>query len=142
MATEYDVVVLGAGPGGYVAAIRGAQLGLKTAVVEKQWWGGVCLNVGCIPSKALLRNAELAHIVQHRMKEFGFNGGEGVDVDYKVAFKRSRQASNRLVKGVGFLMKKNEIDTYDGWGTIQDKNTVSVELNDGETATLLSLIHI
>lgn len=136
MAQNYDVVVLGAGPGGYVAAIRSAQLGLKTAIVEKQWWGGVCLNVGCIPSKALLRNAELAHIVQHRMKEFGFNGGQGVDVDYAAAFKRSRQVSNRLVKGVGFLMKKNGVDTYEGWGTIQDKSTVTVDLGDGKTETL------
>jgi dihydrolipoamide dehydrogenase len=136
MANEYDVVVLGGGPGGYVAAIRSAQLGLKTAVIEKQWWGGVCLNVGCIPSKALLRNAELAHIVQHRMKDFGFNNGEGVSVDYSVAFKRSRQVSDRLVKGVGFLMKKNKIDTYDGWGTIQNKSTVSVALNDGGSETL------
>jgi len=136
MVNEYDVLVLGAGPGGYVAAIRSAQLGLKTAIVEKEWWGGVCLNVGCIPSKALLRNAELAHIVQHRMKEFGFNGGEGVTVDYSVAFKRSRQASSRLVKGVGFLLKKYKVDTYEGWGTIQDKSTVSVELSKGGTETL------
>jgi dihydrolipoamide dehydrogenase len=136
MANEYDVLILGAGPAGYVAAIRSAQLGMKTAIIEKKWWGGVCLNVGCIPSKALLRNAELAHIVQHRMKEFGFNDGEGVAVDYSVAYTRSRKASDRLVKGVGFLMKKNKVDTYDGWGTIQDKNTVSVELNDGETETL------
>lgn len=136
MAKEYDVVVLGAGPGGYVAAIRCAQLGLKTAIVEKQWWGGVCLNVGCIPSKALLRNAELAHIVQHRMKDFGFSAEGGVTVDYSVAFQRSRQASERLVKGVGFLMKKNKIDTYDGWGTIQDKSTVKVDLNSGESETL------
>ncbi|MCL4238686.1 MAG: dihydrolipoyl dehydrogenase [Anaerolineae bacterium] len=136
MANEYDVLVLGAGPGGYVAAIRSAQLGLKTAIVEKEWWGGVCLNVGCIPSKALLRNAELAHIVQHRMKEFGFNGGAGVTVDYGVAFKRSRQASSRLVKGVGFLLKKYKVDTYEGWGTIQDQSTVSVELGAGGTETL------
>ena len=136
MAKEYDVLVLGAGPGGYVAAIRSAQLGLKTAIVEKQWWGGVCLNVGCIPSKALLRNAELAHIVQHRMKEFGFNSGEGVSVDYGVAFKRSRQTSDRLVKGVKSLMRKNTIDTYEGWGTIQDAATVSVELADGSRETL------
>lgn len=136
MTKTYDVVVLGAGPGGYVAAIRSAQLGLKTAIIEKQWWGGVCLNVGCIPSKALLRNAELAHIVQHRMKEFGFNGGQGVSVDYSVAFKRSRQVAGRLVKGVGFLMKKNSIDTYEGWGTIQDASTVTVALNDGSTETL------
>jgi dihydrolipoamide dehydrogenase len=136
MAKEYDVLVLGAGPGGYVAAIRSAQLGLKTAIIEKEWWGGVCLNVGCIPSKALLRNAELAHIVQHRMKEFGFNGGQGVSVDYGVAFDRSRKASDRLVKGVGFLMKKNKIDTYDGWGTIRDQATVDVALNAGNTETL------
>jgi len=136
MAKEYDVLVLGAGPGGYVAAIRSAQLGLKTAIIEKEWWGGVCLNVGCIPSKALLRNAELAHIVQHRMKEFGFNGGQGVSVDYRVAFDRSRKASDRLVKGVGFLMKKNKLDTYEGWGTIQDAATVSVELGAGGSETL------
>lgn len=136
MAKEYDVVVLGAGPGGYVAAIRSAQLGLKTAIVEKEWWGGVCLNVGCIPSKALLRNAELAHIVQHRMKDFGFNGGQGVEVDYTVAYRRSRRVSDRLVKGVGFLMRKNKIDTYEGWGTIQDKGTVTVELAEGESETL------
>jgi dihydrolipoamide dehydrogenase len=136
MAKEYDVLVLGAGPGGYVAAIRSAQLGLKTAIVEKEWWGGVCLNVGCIPSKALLRNAELAHIVQHRMKEFGFNGGQGVSVDYRVAFNRSRKVSDRLVKGVGFLMKKNQVDTYEGWGTIQDQSTVGVELNAGDSETL------
>jgi len=136
MAKEYDVVVLGAGPGGYVAAIRCAQLGLKTAIVEKQWWGGVCLNVGCIPSKALLRNAELAHIVQHRMADFGFSAEGGVTVDYRVAFKRSRQVSDRLVKGVGFLMRKNKIDQYDGWGTIQDQATLNVELNAGGTETL------
>ncbi len=136
MAKEYDVLVLGAGPGGYVAAIRSAQLGLKTAIVEKEWWGGVCLNVGCIPSKALLRNAELAHIVQHRMKDFGFNGGQGVSVDYRVAFDRSRKVSDRLVKGVGFLMKKHKIDTYDGWGTIQDQSKVNVALNAGGAETL------
>ena len=136
MAKEYDVIVLGAGPGGYVAAVRCAQLGLKTAIVEKQWWGGVCLNVGCIPSKALLRNAELAHIVQHRMKDFGFSVDGEVRLDYSVAFKRSRQVSSRLVKGVGFLMKKNKVDTYDGWGTIQDPGTLSVELNAGGSETL------
>src|SRR6185436_5978509 len=114
MAKEYDVVVLGAGPGGYTAAIRAAQLGLKTAVVEKEYWGGVCLNVGCIPSKALLKNAELAHTLHHRGKEFGFSF-DNLKMDYEVAFKRSRQVSDRLVKGVGFLMKKNKIDTFNGW---------------------------
>src|SRR5260370_29391401 len=107
MAKDYDVVILGAGPGGYVCAIRAAQLGLKTAIVEKQWWGGVCLNVGCIPSKALLRNAELAHIVKHRAKDFGFKFSGEVELDYGVAFKRSRDASARLVRGVQSLMKKN-----------------------------------
>ena len=136
MAQEYDVVVLGAGPGGYVAAIRSAQLGLKTAIVEKQWWGGVCLNVGCIPSKALLRNAELAHIVKDRAKEFGFIYDGEMKVDYKVAHKRSRKVANGRVKGVQFLMRKNKIDTYEGWGTIKNKSTIEVELNDGGTETL------
>jgi dihydrolipoamide dehydrogenase len=99
--SEYDVVVIGAGPGGYVAAIRSAQLGLKTAIVDKQWLGGVCLNVGCIPSKALLRNAEIAHILRERGKEFGFTF-ENLELDYSVAVKRSRKASERLTKGVGF----------------------------------------
>jgi dihydrolipoamide dehydrogenase len=136
MAQSYDVVVLGAGPGGYVAAIRASQLGLKTAVVEKQWWGGVCLNVGCIPSKALLRNAELAHIVRDRAKEFGLIYEGEVKADYAVAFKRSRRVADGRVKGVHFLMRKNKIDEYDGWGTIKDKNTIEVQLNDGKTETL------
>ncbi len=135
MAKDYDVVVLGAGPGGYVAAIRAAQLGLKTAIIEKKWWGGVCLNVGCIPSKALLRNAELAHIITHRAKDFGFKLGS-VELDYDVAFKRSRQVSDRLVKGVSFLMRKNKIDAYDGWGTFTNPKTIEVALNDGKKETL------
>ena len=104
MTDQYDIAILGAGPGGYVAAIRAAQLGQKVAIIEKEYWGGVCLNVGCIPSKALLKNAEVAHTLQHRGREFGFTV-EGLTLDYGKAYKRSRQVSNRLVKGVQFLMK-------------------------------------
>src|SRR5512137_127645 len=108
MAENYDVVVIGAGPAGYVAAIRAAQLKLKVAVVDRQWLGGVCLNVGCIPSKALLKNAEVAHTLREGGKEFGFSF-ENLKLDFTVAAKRSRQVSGRLVKGVEFLMKKNGI---------------------------------
>jgi len=135
MAENYDVVVLGAGPGGYVAAIRASQLGLKTAVVEKEYMGGVCLNIGCIPTKALLKNAEVAHTLQHRGKEFGFSF-DNLQLDYTAAFKRSRQVSDRLVKGVGFLMKKNKIDVYDGTGKLTGPSAVAVKLNDGKDATL------
>ena len=135
MTQEYDVVVIGAGPGGYVAAIRSAQLGLKTAIIEKEFMGGVCLNIGCIPSKALLYNAELAHILKHRGKEFGFSF-DNLQMDYKVAFKRSRQTSNRLVKGVGFLMKKNKIDVFEGTGALTSNTSVHVTLNAGGEETL------
>src|SRR3989337_364438 len=110
---DYDVVVIGAGPGGYVCAIRAAQLGLKAAVVDREFLGGVCLNIGCIPSKSLLRNAEVAHTLRERGKEFGFSF-DNLKLDYGVAVKRSRQNSDRLTKGVGFLMKKNGITVYMG----------------------------
>jgi dihydrolipoamide dehydrogenase len=113
MIETYDVLVIGAGPAGYVAAIRTSQLGLKTAIVDKEWLGGVCLNVGCIPSKALLRNAEVAHTLRERGKEFGFSF-ENLKLDYSAAVKRSRQVSDRLVKGVGFLMKKNNVQVFMG----------------------------
>src|SRR3990172_266634 len=99
MADPYDLIVVGAGPGGYIAAIRAAQLGLKAAIVDKQWLGGVCLNVGCIPSKALLANAAVAETLRHRGKEFGFSF-DNLQLDYSAAVKRSRQVSERLVKGV------------------------------------------
>jgi len=134
MAQEYDVVVVGAGPGGYVAAIRASQLGLKVAIVEKKYWGGVCLNVGCIPSKALLHNAELAEAFLRHADNFGISGD--VKFDYKRAWERSREVSERLVKGVHFLMNKNKIDEYDGWATFKDANTVEVDLNEGEKETL------
>lgn len=134
MAKEYDIVIVGAGPGGYVAAIRASQLGLKVAVVEKKYWGGVCLNVGCIPSKALLHNAEVAYTFNHDAEELGIKGS--VEFDYTVAWKRSRNVSDRLVKGVHFLMKKNKVDEIDGWATFKDANTIEVALNDGGTETL------
>jgi len=136
MAKEYDVVVLGAGPGGYVAAIRASQLKLKTAIVEKKYWGGVCLNVGCIPSKALLRNAELVHILKHKAKTFGINIEGKVDYDYGEAFRRSRNVADGRVKGVRFLMKKSKIAEYEGWATFKDSNTVDVKLNAGGEETL------
>lgn len=135
MTNQYDLIVLGAGPGGYVAAIRAAQNGLKVAIIEREYWGGVCLNIGCIPSKALLKNAEVAHTLQHRAKEFGFSFTD-LQLDYSVAFKRSRQVSGRLVKGVQFLMKKNKIDVFDGTGKLTDANTIQVTLNSGEEQTV------
>ncbi|MFT7840170.1 dihydrolipoyl dehydrogenase [Saccharothrix sp. BKS2] len=126
MSAHFDVVVLGAGPGGYVAAIRAAQLGLKTAVIEERYWGGVCLNVGCIPSKALLRNAELAHIFTHEQKTYGIQVDGSVKFDFGAAFDRSRKVADGRVKGVHFLMKKNGITEINGWATFVDANTVRV----------------
>ncbi|MDV3354305.1 dihydrolipoyl dehydrogenase [Dietzia sp. IN118] len=123
--THYDLIVLGAGPGGYVAAIRASQLGLKVAVVEEKYWGGVCLNVGCIPSKALLRNAELANTVQRDGKLFGISGD--VSFDFGAAFDRSRKVSDSIVKGVHFLMKKNKITEIDGFGKFTDAKTIEVD---------------
>ncbi|MCZ4650098.1 dihydrolipoyl dehydrogenase [Gordonia amicalis] len=124
MAEHFQTVVLGAGPGGYVAAIRAAQLGMKTAVIEEKYWGGVCLNVGCIPSKALLRNAELAHIFNHQAKTFGMSGD--VSFDFGAAFDRSRKVSDGIVKGVHYLMKKNKITEIDGYGVFTDAKTIKV----------------
>src|SRR5215217_9507108 len=129
MAAHYDVVVLGAGPGGYVAAIRAAQLGLSTGIVEDKYWGGVCLNVGCIPSKALLRNAELAHVLQHEKDKFGIEGD--VTMKFGATHARSRQVSAGIVKGVHFLMKKNKVTEIDGWGTLTGPDAIDVD-TDGE----------
>ena len=136
MTDRYDVVGLGAGPGGYVAAVRAAQLGKRVAVVEQKYWGGVCLNVGCIPSKALLRNAELAHLVTHEAEAFGIRIDGSVSVDYTAAFTRSRKVADGRVKGVHFLMKKNGIDEINGWGEFVDANTLSVKLDDGGQQTV------
>ncbi len=133
--SDYDVIIIGAGPGGYVCAIRAAQLGLKTAIIDKQWLGGVCLNVGCIPSKALLKNAEVAHTLRERGKELGFSF-ENLTLDFSVAVKRSRQVSDRLTKGVGFLMKKNKIDVHMGAARLAARDTVAVTAADGKVTEL------
>ena len=132
---EYDVVVIGAGPGGYVSAIRSSQLGLKTAIVEKRFLGGVCLNIGCIPSKALIKNADVAHTLRERGKEFGFSF-ENLELDYNVAYNRSRKVSDRLVRGVGFLMKKHNIDVHMGSAKLTAKDTVQVTPDEGEAENL------
>ena len=135
MAENFDVVVIGAGPAGYVAAIRAAQLKQKVAIVDKQWLGGVCLNVGCIPSKSLLKNAEVAHTLRERGKDFGFSF-DNLKLDYGVAVKRSRQNSDRLTKGVGFLMKKNNIAVYMGTALLSKPNLVTVTDKDGKATEL------
>ena len=127
--THFDVLVLGAGPGGYVAAIRAAQLGKSVAVVEDKYWGGVCLNVGCIPSKALLKNAELSHTLTHEKAKYGIEGD--ATMSFGPTHARSRQVSAGIVKGVHFLMKKNKITEIDGWGTLTSSTSIDVKGHDG-----------
>jgi dihydrolipoamide dehydrogenase len=137
MSENFDIVVIGAGPAGYVAAIRAAQLNQKVAIVDKQWLGGVCLNVGCIPSKSLLKNAEVAHTLRERAKDFGFSF-DNLKLDYSVAVKRSRQNSDRLVKGIGFLMKKNNITVFMGTAHLTKSTVVSVTDKDGKVTELVA----
>ncbi|MRH30203.1 dihydrolipoyl dehydrogenase [Microbacterium sp. SYP-A9085] len=128
---HFDVVILGAGPGGYVAAVRSAQLGLSVAVIEEKYWGGVCLNVGCIPSKALLKNADLAHQVLHKAELFGISGD--VHFDYGVAWDRSRKVAETHVKGIHYLMKKNKVTEFEGRGSFTGPNAITVTKADGST---------
>jgi dihydrolipoamide dehydrogenase len=130
----YDAVVIGGGPGGYVAAIRAAQLGLKVALVEREHLGGVCLNWGCIPTKSLLRNAEVISLLGQG-KEFGFSI-DGFEADYGAAVDRSRKVSQRLVKGIGVLMRKNQVEVIEGTGVLKSANEVKVTSTDGGTRTL------
>jgi len=132
---EYDVLVIGGGPGGYVAAIRASQLGLKVGLVEKERLGGICLNWGCIPTKALLRNAELAHILTKRAKDFGISY-DNLRLDYKAAVKRSRRVSERLVKGVEFLMRKNKITVHRGTAKLLSPTDVRVRDAEGRNTVL------
>ncbi|HEY60355.1 MAG TPA: dihydrolipoyl dehydrogenase [Anaerolineae bacterium] len=132
---EYDVIIIGAGPGGYVCAIRASQLGLKTAIIDKEWLGGVCLNVGCIPTKALLKNAEIAHTLRERAKEFGVSF-DNLQLDYAAAVKRSRRVSKRLIRGVNFLMKKNNIDVFMGTAKFTAPDRVQVTDVEGKSQDL------
>ena len=130
---DFDVVVVGSGPGGYVAAIRAGQLGLRTAIVEKAEVGGVCLNWGCIPSKAILRNAEVASLVQHA-DDFGISF-DNVRYDFSKAIDRSRQVVKRLTSGVAYLLKRNGVEYVDGHGFLMDRNTVKIK---GSERTLVT----
>ena len=128
MANAYDVIIIGSGPGGYVAAIRGAQLGLKVAVVERQYMGGICPNWGCIPTKALLRSADIFHAMEHA-KDFGLSA-EKVSFDMAAVVKRSRGIAAQMSTGVGFLLKKNKVDVIWGEATIAAPGKVSVKATD------------
>ncbi len=141
MATQsYDVVILGGGPGGYVAAIRAAQLGFKTAVVEKDNLGGICLNWGCIPTKALLKNAEHAWIARHEAAEWGMEF-DNLRFDIGRVVQRSRDVSARIVKGVEFLMKKNKVDVLRGRGRMIAKDTVEYS-QDGKPVGAVKFKHL
>ena len=123
--TSFDVIIIGSGPGGYVTAIRAAQLGFKTAIIEKSYLGGICLNWGCIPTKALLRSAEIYHYMQHA-KDYGLSA-ENVAYDPKAVVQRSRGVSKRLNDGVGFLMKKNKVTIIWGEASIDAPGKVTVK---------------
>ena len=135
-ATTYDLIVLGSGPGGYVAAIRAAQLGLKTAIVERENLGGICLNWGCIPTKALLRSAEIFHYMQHA-KDYGLVADK-ISADLEAVVKRSRGVAKQLNQGVTHLMKKNKIDVFMGDGTLTAKDTIKVTDKDDKATDLKS----
>ncbi len=135
---HYDVIVLGAGSGGYVAAIRAAQLGMSVGIVEERYWGGVCLNTGCVPSKALLRNAEIASIITHGSATFGISGD--VNLDYSRAVSRSREVAEARVRGVHFLMRKNNITEIDGHGYFTSPHNLHIDLGEGGSR-LLSFDH-
>src|SRR5438874_13486964 len=128
--TSFDVIIIGSGPGGYVTAIRAAQLGYKTAIIEKSYLGGICLNWGCIPTKALLRSAEIYHYMQHA-KDYGLSA-DNVSFDPKAVVQRSRGVSKRLNDGVGFLMKKNKVSVIWGAASIDAPGKVTVKKSDVE----------
>ena len=125
MALQYDLIIIGSGPGGYVSAIRASQLGLKVAIVERESLGGICLNWGCIPTKALLKSAQVFQYIQHAA-DYGIKVGEA-SADFGAVIKRSRDVANGMSKGVNFLMKKNKIEVIDGNGRVKAGKKVEVE---------------
>ncbi|MGZ9097808.1 MAG: dihydrolipoyl dehydrogenase [Micavibrio sp.] len=135
----FDVVVIGGGPGGYVAAIRAAQLGMKAAVVEANHLGGICLNWGCIPTKALLRSSEINHLL-HNAEQYGFKIS-GIEIDFKKIVERSRGVAKQLSGGIGHLLKKNKVTVFDGWGKLAGGGKVTVE-KDGKLNDTLTAKHI
>src|SRR4051812_712363 len=137
--TSFDLVVIGSGPGGYVAAIRAAQLGMKTAVVEREHLGGICLNWGCIPTKALLRSSEINHLL-HTLDAYGF-AADKIRFDMAKVVKRSRAIAGQLSGGVKHLMKKNKVTVFDGHGKLAGKGKLSVS-KDGKPVADLSAKHI
>ena len=137
--TEFDLIVLGGGPGGYVAAIRSAQLGLKTALVEREHLGGICLNWGCIPTKALLRSSEINHLLHH-LPEFGFSA-ENIRFDLTAVVKRSRAVAKQLSSGVAHLLRKNKVTVFDGSGKLAGGGKLAVE-KEGRAVTMLAAKHI
>ncbi len=136
---KYDIIVLGSGPGGYVTAIRASQLGFKVAVIEKESLGGICLNWGCIPTKALLKSAQVFDYLKHA-SDYGLTIKE-FDKDFSAVVKRSRDVADGMSKGVQFLMKKNKIDVIDGFGKIKAGKKVDVTAADGKV-TEYSADHI
>ena len=136
-AQNFDLVVIGGGPGGYVAAIRAAQLGMKAAVVEREHLGGICLNWGCIPTKALLRSSEISHLLHH-LDEFGF-AADNIRFDLARVVKRSRAVAKQLASGVGHLLKKNKVAVFDGQGRLAGPGRVQVS---GKSTASLSAKHI
>ena len=132
--SKYDVIVLGSGPGGYVTAIRASQLGFKTAIVEKESLGGVCLNWGCIPTKALIKSADVFNYLNHAA-DYGLKA-DNVDKDFNAVVKRSRDVADGMSKGVQFLLKKNKIDVIMGYGTVKKGKKIEVKAEDGSTSTV------
>ncbi|NLA25616.1 MAG: FAD-dependent oxidoreductase, partial [Bacteroidales bacterium] len=129
---DFDLIVIGSGPGGYVAAIRAAQLGMNTAIVERSELGGICLNWGCIPTKALLKSAQVFNYMKNA-KEYGVSVDGNIEADFEKVIERSRGVSAAMSKGVQYLLGKNKINIINGFGKLKAKNTISVTNENGET---------